>query len=209
MGLFVNIKTDSYHLGIWKIEETTEELLDLLPEKEYYAAEIERFKTLHRMQEWLSVRALLYKLLGFHVRVFYHESGKPYIPDYFISISHTKGYVAVMLSDIGEVGVDIEYYSQRVHKVASKYMRDDEVASAFQGDNTWGLLLHWSAKEAMFKVINYSEIDFREHLHILPFEIAEEGTFHAHEYKTAQSNKYKIHYLINSDFVLTWVECVS
>lgn len=64
----------------------------------------------------------------------YAPSGKPHLADssYFISISHTRGYVAVILSAVSEVGIDIEQYGQRVHKVAHKYMRPDELISEYQ-----------------------------------------------------------------------------
>ena len=107
----------------------------------------------------------------------YEPSGKPYLADnsYFISISHTKGYVAVILSEEKPVGIDIEQYSRRVHKVAHKYMREDEQFVPYGEDDTWSLLLHWSAKEVMFKCMNTPEVDFREHLHIEPFTTEQQG----------------------------------
>ena len=78
--------------------------------------------------EWLSVRVLLYAMLQEDKEIGYSPEGKPYLTDhsFFISISHTKGYVAVILSDKVPVGIDIEQYGQRVHRVAHKYMREDE-----------------------------------------------------------------------------------
>lgn len=70
-----------------------------------------------------------------------------------------------------EVGVDIEQYGERVRKVAHKFMREDEQPSVFRGTDTWSLLLHWSAKETMFKCLNASEVDFRGHMRILPFAV--------------------------------------
>ena len=82
----------------------------------------------------------------------YHESGRPYLEDdnLSISISHTKGYVAVIVSDKTDVGIDIEHYAQRIHKVAFQFMRADEPVDEYRGDTTWKLLLHWSVKEPMF-----------------------------------------------------------
>ena len=121
-----------------------------------------------------------------------------------ISISHTKGYVAVLLGDPKkEVGIDIEYYSGRVRKVAHKFMRADEQESLFRGTETWSLLLHWSAKETMFKCMNASDVDFREHLHVMPFIVDEQGVFSAAEYRTAEKRNFQIHYYLFSDFVLT------
>lgn len=84
-------------------------------------------------------------------------------------------------------------------------MREDERAGTWQEDDTWGLLLHWSAKEAMFKCLGEQEVDFREHLRILPFEIKEKGEFLAHECKTAACHGFRGYYWLHTDFVLTAV----
>ena len=56
MSLYLHRIAENYQLGIWKIEETETELIDMLPEKAYYQEEILKFKTPHRIIEWLSVR---------------------------------------------------------------------------------------------------------------------------------------------------------
>lgn len=206
MAIFLQHKDRQYQWGIWKTDESIEELLALLPTLELYEQEILRFTAPHRRLEWLSVRVLLYYLLGEEKQIAYYPNGKPYLSDRsrFISISHTRGYVAVILSSTGEVGIDIEQYGERVHKVAHKYMRQDEVPAFYKGDDTWSLLLHWSAKEVMFKCMDVSEVDFREHLHIFPFEVSQRGDFRAQEYRTGSRNKFMISYLMGTDFVMTW-----
>lgn len=210
MALFLKHKEDSLLWGVWQTEESAGQLLSLLPSPEKYEAELSCFTAPHRRQEWLAVRVLLYRLLGEEKLISYHANGKPYLADrsYFISISHTRGYVAVILSPFGEVGIDIEQYGARVHKVAPKYMRLDEIPALYEGDDTWSLLLHWSAKEVMFKCMGASAVDFREHLHILPFEVKESGTLCAQECRTDQQTEFLIHYLLQPGFVLTWC-CAS
>lgn len=206
MALFLSHKESLYRWGVWKMDESVNILLGQLPEREYYEREVQRFAAPHRRLEWLSVRALLFRLLGEHKEVCYLPSGKPYLADYsyFISISHTKGYVAVILSDKVSVGIDIEQYGQRVHRVAHKYMREDEPVRLYKEDAAWSLLLHWSAKEVMFKCMDTDEVDFRRHLHIEPFELQEQGDFTAHEYRTERKRCFWIHYLLHPEFVMTW-----
>jgi len=197
----------SYKWGVWKMDETLEELLNMLPQQDTYRQDMQRFSAEHRRLEWLSVRVLLFTLLGEEKVIAYHPSGKPYLADNTasISISHTRGYVSVIIGEAGkEVGIDIEQYGERVHKVAHKYMREDEVVSSYQDSDTWALLLHWSAKEVMFKCMNTPEVDFREHLHIFPFKISEKGSFFAEEYRTSGERKFHIYYILHPDFVLTW-----
>lgn len=206
MALFLQHKENAVQWGVWKMEESVEELLALLPHPEEYEEGLLRFTASHRRLEWLSVRMLLYRLLGESKNIEYEPSGKPYLGDrsFFISISHTKGYVAVILSGEAEVGIDIEQYGQRIHKVAHKFMREDENADAYHGDTAWGLLLHWSAKEVMFKCMDTAEVDFREHLHIDLFELQKQGAMTAQEYRTGKQRHFQIHYQIHPDFVLAW-----
>ena len=178
----------------------------MLPHQEVYREGIQRFAAVHRRLEWLAVRVLLYTLLGEEKEIAYHPSGKPYLADasFSLSISHTKGYVAVVLGMPGrEVGIDIEQYGERVRKVAHKFMREDEQPSVFRGTDTWSLLLHWSAKETMFKCLNASEVDFRRHMRILPFSVNEDGAFSAEEYRTVEKRRFTIRYYLFPDFVLT------
>ena len=193
MPVFKQYTESSYKWGIWKTSESLEELLALLPHKEFTAVS--------RKLEWLAVRVLLYTMLGEEKEIHYYSNGGPYLADgsFSISISHTKGYVAVLLGEPGKrVGIDIECYSERVRKVAHKFMREDEKKSLFKGTETWSLLLHWSAK-----CMNASDVDFREHLHVIPFTPDEQGVFSAAEYRTAEKQIFQIYYYLFSDFVLT------
>ena len=71
----------------------------MLPHQEVYREGMRRFTAAHRRLEWLAVRVLLYTLSGEEKEIAYHPSGKPYLADdsASLSISHTKGYVAVVL----------------------------------------------------------------------------------------------------------------
>lgn len=207
MPLFMQSTGPTCKWGIWKVDETPDELLNMLPQREMYLQGMQGFSSAHRRLEWLSVRVLLYHLLEEEKIIAYHPSGKPYLTDSSasISISHTKGYVSVIIGEPGKiVGIDIEQYGERVHKVAHKYMREDEVPSQYLETDTWALLLHWSAKEVMFKCMDTPEVDFREHLRIHPFTVQAEGSFTAEEYRTEGRHKFLIRYIIHPDFVLTW-----
>lgn len=207
MSLFLKHKGEDCCWGVWKMDETEEKLLSMLPRREVYARCISRYAAPHRRLEWLTVRALLFTLLGEEREIAYRPSGKPYLADgsYALSISHTKGYAGVVLGEPdSEVGIDIEQYGERVCKVAHKFMRPDEQALAYEGNEAWSLLLHWSAKETMFKCLNASEVDFKEHLQVFPFIPRREGTFDAREYRTDRRQMFHISYQITSDFVLTW-----
>lgn len=207
MALFLQHKDSNCHWAVWKVEETMEDLLSMLPHAERYRQEVERFSSVHRRLEWCAVRVLLHFMLGKETEILYYSNGKPYLADAScpLSISHTKGYVAVILGRPGEeVGIDIEQYGERVRKVSSRFMRTDEQAAYYKGTDTWGLLLHWSAKETLFKCMNSDGVDFCEHLRIFPFDVSSEGTFEAVEYRTAACRRFLVHYCLYTDFVLTY-----
>lgn len=207
MALFLQSKTNDIQWAVWKMEESLDTLLALLPEARRISCEQElnRFVSERRKMEWTSVRVLLYSMLQEDKEIAYSSEGKPYLADhsFFISISHTKGYVAVILSSQAPVGIDIEQYGQRVHRVADRYIRPDEQAGAYKDDTVWGLLLHWSAKEAIFKRMENADADLRK-LRLTHFVPQEEGMFQVQEFVTEQQKLYTTGYRIHPDFVLTW-----
>lgn len=208
MALFLENKSDKLYWAVWKMEESAEVLLSLLPERrrETCSQEMQRFVSERRKLEWLSVRVLLYSMLQEDKEIVYSSEGKPFLADHssFISISHTKGFVAVILSSVNPVGIDIEQYGQRVHRVADRYIRSDEQVEARAGDTTWSLLLHWSAKETIFKRMENPDADLRKLRlnHFIPQE--DGGLFQVQEFVTESQRIYSVGYHICPDFVLTW-----
>lgn len=201
--LYFDKQYDGWRIAVWHVTETIEELLAMLPDEESIRTEAEsRFGSASRILEWTAVRVLLYDLLDRQVPILYHDNGAPYLPEYEhldISISHTRGYVAVALAEQGEIGIDIEQISAKVERVRNRFVRDDEVADTLEQ-----LLLHWSAKETAFKILNRNKVDFLKHLRIEPFELQEEGDFILQEFKTNDEERMTIHYKLFPDFVLTY-----
>ena len=210
MGLFLQDKTNDTQWAVWKVEESLEALLALLPDARRVCCEQEllQFASERRKIEWLSVRVLLYFMLKEDKQIGYSSEGKPFLTDdsFFISISHTKGYVAVILNPQTPVGIDIEQYGKRVHKVFDRFIRPDEQVEAYQGDTTWGGLLHWSAKETVFKCMKNADADLRK-LCLSHFIPQKEGTFQVREYATEGQSLFSVGYRICEDFVLTWTSC--
>ncbi len=210
MPLFLQHSDENARWGVWKIEETPLALEETLTLEEAPPAELARLKTDARRQEWLAARVLLRVLAGGGKRILYEPSGKPFLADgaFSISISHTKGYAAVLLKAPGEAaGIDIERYSRRVHRVASKFMNEAERLTPFQGDHTWPLLLHWSAKETVYKCVGQDCVDLRKTIRITPFVPAPEGVVEAvatpEGAGAAWGKPFHIYYRLFPEFVLT------
>ena len=115
--------------GVWKMEESSDELLGMLEHKADYSSFLERVSAEKRRQERFASRMLLKELLGEEARVDYHSTGAPFLAcvPLYISISHTKDYVAVIL-DKRPTGIDIEYRSDRILKIRSRFMNPEEEA---------------------------------------------------------------------------------
>ena len=206
MPLYRTYRKGDLTVGVWKVDETVEQLRSMFHHFSIYEEAFSRFSSEKRQQEWLAVRVLLKELCGEEKEIVYHPSGKPYLKDRSacISFSHTHGYVAVALHPCAEVGVDIEQYGTRVQRVASRFIREDEQVSVEAGDEVYALLLHWSAKETMFKLMEEEAVDFIGHLRIMPFQPKESGILEAYEYRSGRDRKFLLHYDTHPDYVLTY-----
>lgn len=192
--------------GIWKMDEETDANFEPTLGAPLVAAIRQQFpNSPHRRMERLCTRALLQQLTGL-TGVDYHPSGSPFLTgdSRHISISHTKGYAAVIVST-ERTGIDIERYSDRVTRVAPRFMRSDEQALPYLGTDVWSLLLHWSAKETLYKFLDTEGTDLKEHLRISPFAPQPQGIMQAQEYRTPQCQTLHVGYRIYPDFVLTMI----
>ncbi len=206
-------------VAVWHVTEDYEELLSMLPDADSVSNEAEQqFSSEFRRIEWTAVRVLLYTVLDRQVHINYNDLGAPLLPGYeglHISISHTKGYVAIALSESAPIGIDVEQIERfeektnvfddkeklpRVEKVRTRFMRNDEFA-----ETTIGLLLHWSAKETLFKVLGREGVNFVDEMQVSPFDETQyEGEFSIKDMK--EDDTYIIYYKVFDDFVLTYTK---
>lgn len=205
MALYFQQELNDCLLAVWKLEESVSQLLDLLPQNDHYHQAVHQFASEHRQKEWLTVRATLFSLLGEEKEIVYESNGKPFLNDhsYQVSFSHTKGYVAVIVSKKNAVGIDIEQYSERVCKVTDRFMCSREKAFPYEGNLIWGYLLHWSAKETLYKCVQGATPDLKK-LCIEHFEPHQSGQFEVQEFWTEKKRMLTVYYRLHSDFVLTW-----
>lgn len=209
MPLFKTITHPRFRVGIWRTEETADRLFDLLPDGEARRAEaLARFRSPGRIREFAAVRVLLLHMEETAGPVAYRPSGRPWLPHsgLYLSISHTDGYVAVMLSPQAEVGIDIERYAERVMRLQSRI-----VGPAEQARNCYEVLLHWSAKETAFKMMDCRNVDFLRHLCVsgLPEVQATPEPQPDARFRLVASHPecrrvYDIRFWAHADFVLTY-----
>lgn len=194
-------------LGLWQMDESPEQLFDLYPHLLPYRSSLDdKYKNDGRKLEFLAIRALMYEMLRVngaskgllsHAGDFAHNGqGKPLFRGYHVSISHTKGYVALILSKKSEVAVDIEYMSDRVERIASKFLRKDERADSLDAK-----LVHWCAKETVFKLFSEENLLF-EDMRVKPFDTMADWACDVENLKSGKTAR--VDFELAMDFVLTY-----
>ena len=168
-----------------------------------------------RERERKSVQGLLrYMLHDDTVVVDHNGDGKPTIPGYNISITHTRGYAAVILSKNRHVGVDIEYISNRVGRIAQRFLRPDELAtlnpqsSSLNSEpstsnlqpSTFNFLKAWCAKEAVYKY--YSG----DHLAYADMRCTIVDATHFDVDNIQREETVRVAFQLTDAYVLAWVE---
>lgn len=204
--LLLDKEIDGIRVAVWKSEEDFETLRQSIQEGDALATEaIRLFKSEKRRKEWLTARVLLRTILNRPFTIKYKASGAPYFEDLplYLSISHTKRYVAVALSSSSMVGVDVEQVTPNICKLKSRICGQSETA-----ENELEITLHWSAKETAFKIIDTEGVDFTRNLTVDPFCVCKNGagTMTLHETATRKKNAIEIHYIILDDTVLTFAK---
>ena len=182
---------DGSWLAVWKMDDP----LDSLPRPRQ--VDLSQYKT-QRLREKLTEYVLLSELANQDGLVIDHdEDGAPLVEGFNISISHTKGWAAMILSKWHRSGVDIEYVSDRVNKIVSRLMRDDEPQ-----DTLNERIITWCAKEAAYKYYHEQHLGFLE-MRLLPFTQQETGT--ANLVNLRQGETKTVNYEVNKDFVLVYI----
>lgn len=194
-------------LGLWQMDESVEQLCDLYPHLQPYRSQLEElYKNDGRKLEFLAIRALMYEmlkangaskgLLSHAGDITHNEAGKPLFRGYHISVTHTKGYAALILSKAKEVAVDIEHFSDRVERIASKFLRKDEKAEGLDS-----LLVHWCAKETVFKLFSEDNLQFAD-MRVKPFDTMSDWSCDVENLK--RKHTAHVDFELTMEFVLTY-----
>lgn len=168
------IEAPHSRVGLWEIRESTETLLGIVKLSDEEKAKYETMTSEKRRLQWLAVRALLPLLNSSLSRpIGYDPLGKPAIdsPGDQISISHSGKLVAIQISADHFCGVDIQEYSNKMERLASKFINEDEWAFIPKPQSLDYLNLIWTMKEAVFKHFG-SNLEFKRQIFVQPFDIA-------------------------------------
>jgi 4'-phosphopantetheinyl transferase len=204
MPLLINRYENSFRLALWKLNET----VDYFESKAHLSTiDLKLYKQISnetRKKEWLAVRILLNEVLGFWPNITYMESGKPILNNHtrHLSISHSKEMVGILLCISPFAGIDIEKTSRNIDKVLNRFLSDQELKNIEKGINPYRKIIHWCAKEAIFKSINEPNIDFSSHIEIK--KILEDGTINGKFTSAKSEHDINLNYMIVDEHMIVW-----
>lgn len=155
--------SETIKVGVWKITETEEELLENLIEKGFDKKTVYQTKNQQRLKQWLTTRLLLSEFFD-NVTINYDDLGKPHLNNgWHISISHSNEFVAINLNKDIHCGIDIEKITPKVERIKHKFLNSTDLQNVTALDQ---LTLYWGAKEALYKYFGKKEVLFIENLFI-------------------------------------------
>ena len=195
-------------LGVWKIEEDINALMDLvsldIDEKKKYKG----FSSNSRKLEFLSVRALLAELIGKEASIVYNKNNKPFLKDgsRFISISHSHKLTAILLSTNEKVGIDLEYMSSNIAAIAFKFLNWKEKITKELDKRRYHLYVHWCAKEALYKICDKESISIKKNLTIEPFVMNESGEIKGHVHTDRINESFDLYYSKYNNYAIVWTK---
>jgi len=193
-------------LGIWKITEGLRDLSSCVALTLEELETLDRFNFEPRKLEWLSVRVLLNAMTGKDLTIIYNGNRKPFIKEnhYFISISHSRDLTSILLSRDRKVGIDLEYMSHRIASISHKFINENDRVTTDEEQRKYHLYIHWCAKEALYKICDKQDINFKDNLTIEPFEPMENGVLLGRVRNRFRNEVFTMNYFSLGNYVVVW-----
>ncbi len=163
-------------MAVWLISETLEEILNIASVYIQGIKVPDYINHPDKKVEWLASRlALKFCCDLMHIPyqgTYRTDTGQPLLVGNLahISISHSVDFAAIVLDTHHKVGIDIEKISDKVEKIASKYLQDDERETTFER-----LTLKWCIKEAVYKVSDHDNLSLKNDIQILKIDSSSTG----------------------------------
>lgn len=189
---------------VWELTESAETLYGQLNLNEPDKNAFDKIVSDKRRLEYLAIRVALKTLLGKEIQIEYDCEGKPYLSDksYQISVSHSNKWIAVIAHPTRMVGIDIECPTDKILKIYNRFLSIQEQEELSDGKDIRQLLLAWSAKETLYKIIGKEAIDFASQLRIFPFEVKPTGEMKG-QHVPAKTD-YQLIYQQNEQYTLVY-----
>lgn len=185
-----------------RITEETEKLLLL---QGLYQAD-DQVSHPKRRNELMAARAIVNHTCKFTDPILYDSEGKPFLESgkFYISITHTADYVAVLFSKGHPVGLDAEQVSDRVLRISGRFLNEDEYQSTCHDRQSLHQMIYWTMKESMLKLVGDRKLDFKSELKIQSFELQKSGETTGVIFRQGNSRTCQLKYRVNDMLIVTW-----
>ncbi|MFT6963924.1 MAG: phosphopantetheinyl transferase [Flammeovirgaceae bacterium] len=189
-------------LGLWKIEEEENELLNLweMATNDYFQS----INVAEKRKEWLASRVLIKQLVNCSEQKFEgickDSHQKPHLINSkaHISLSHTSGWASAILDLKKPTGIDIEKRSERVGRIAPKFLNEQEKLAT--KDDLDEIMIYWCAKEALYKLNGKKGLAFKEQI-LVRKEFAK-NTFEGEIIQDGVAKSIQMNTIRKHDFIL-------
>ena len=133
----------------------------------------------------------------------YDLKGKPFLnKQKGISISHSNEIVAIGISNEIDFGIDIQFKTDKVFKIKSKFLSKNESKFFEKKNDLESLIKVWSAKESIYKALGKEGVSFSKDLEI--DTVNDKDLFRAGYYK---KDNIKIKFDLNFLFIDEYIIC--
>ena len=192
--VFYKNTSQKSHLYIWRVKSSADTLLKLVQLNPKEQSDYKALKTEKRKVEFLACRIALKSLFTNSLLLQHKKSGKPYIKEVeHVSISHSHNYIAIAFGNI-EVGIDIEKPQEKMLRLISRVLSEQENATFVKNPSTKLACKLWGAKESVLKYIGDKNLNYRDDI------ILKENT------ATFLEKKFNIYHEEIEDMILTYVD---
>ena len=209
MALYLRKKLDNKaEIAVWHVTESEEELLGLTSVPNDELEEISLFRSESQRRQKLAVRALINEVFEDKMYLNHHDNGQPYLENCAtnISITHTEKYVAIIIHDEEEVGIDVESLDRDFSVVEQKALSEDEIDDLEKDKRNEQLAIYWCAKEALFKRMALNRVVYSEQIEVEKFNVRKEGELEAtFSHKDGHEEDFELEYMIFDRHVLVWL----
>ncbi|OYU94905.1 MAG: hypothetical protein CFE21_14600 [Bacteroidetes bacterium B1(2017)] len=195
-------------LAVWHIQESKEQLLDLLGKNLSEESQNLRLNSANALH-YLASRVVLCELFkNQEITLTKNAQNKPSLwinkKEWNISITHSHEFAAIIITPTGKIGIDIEQINSRISRVKHKFLNQTELDFAGSENQIEEQTLIWSAKETLYKIYSLKELDFKLNLFIKPFQISSQGQFQGIINKNTFHQECTIQYLKIQNYFLTY-----
>ena len=209
MALYLRKRLDNKaEIAVWHVTETEEELKSITSVPTDEMEEISLFRSESQRRQKLAVRALINEVFEEKMYLNHHDNGQPYLENCAtnISITHTENYVAIIIHDDEEVGIDVESLDRDFSVVEKKALSEDEIDDLEKDKRNEQLAIYWCAKEAIYKRMSQNRVVYAEQIEVEKFNVRKEGELEAtFIHKDEHEEEFDLEYMMFDRHVMVWL----